>query len=193
MLLHGRGADEHDLFPVLDLLDPERRLLGITPRGPLTLPPGGAHWYRLGGIPTPDPETFHPTFTQLAAFLDGLPVPIDRVVLGGFSQGSVMSYALALAKGRPRPAAIIALSGFVPRVPGFALDLDDLGGYPVAIAHGSYDPVIPAGFGHEARDLLTAAGADVLYRETPTTHTIDPAIVPELAAFVLRATSRAGS
>src|SRR6476661_1188575 len=89
VLLHGRGADEYDLFPVLDLLDPEQRLLGITPRGPLTLPPGGAHWYRLAGIPTPDPETFHATFAEVAAFLDGLPVPIDQVVLGGFSQGSV--------------------------------------------------------------------------------------------------------
>jgi phospholipase/carboxylesterase len=191
VLLHGRGADEHDLFPVLDLLDPERRLVGITPRGPLTLPPGGAHWYRLAGIPTPDPETFHETFAQVAVFLDNLPVPIERVVLGGFSQGSVMSYALGLGVGRPRPAAIIALSGFVPRVPGFSLDLDGLDGYPVAIAHGSYDPVIPAGFGHEARDLLAAAGADVFYRETPTTHTIDPAIVPELAAFVRRATTTA--
>jgi phospholipase/carboxylesterase len=191
VLLHGRGADEHDLFPVLDLLDPERRLLGITPRGPLTLPPGGAHWYRLAGIPTPDPETFPATFAEVAAFLDGLPVPLDRVVLGGFSQGSVMSYALGLGTGRPRPAAIVALSGFVPRIPGFSLDLDDLAGYPVAIAHGSYDPIIPAGFGHEARDLLVAAGADVLYRETPTTHTIDPAIIPELAAFVRRATPAA--
>ena len=61
VLLHGRGADEHDLFPLLDALDPERRLLGVTPRGPLSLPPGGAHWYRLGGIPTPDPDTFWPT------------------------------------------------------------------------------------------------------------------------------------
>src|SRR5581483_9907646 len=107
VLLHGRGADEHDLFPLLDLLDPERRLLGITPRGPLTLPPGGAHWYRLGGIPTPDPATFHPTFERAAAFLDALPLPLERVVLGGFSQGAVMSYALGLAAGRPRPAAIV--------------------------------------------------------------------------------------
>ena len=84
VLLHGRGADERDLFPLLDVLDPERRLLGITPRGPLSLPPGGAHWYRLGGIPTPDPDTFFPTFEAAAAFLDELPVPIDRVVLGGF-------------------------------------------------------------------------------------------------------------
>ena len=102
MLLHGRGADEYDLYPLLDALDPERRLLGVTPRGPLSLPPGGAHWYQLGGIPTPDPETFHPSFAALAAFLDDLPVPPGRIVLGGFSQGAVMSYALGLGEGRPR-------------------------------------------------------------------------------------------
>ena len=53
VLLHGRGADERDLFPLLDLLDPERRLLGVTPRGPLTLPPGGAHWYVVREIGYP--------------------------------------------------------------------------------------------------------------------------------------------
>jgi len=184
VLLHGRGADEHDLLPVLDILDPERRLLGITPRGPLSLAPGGAHWYRLGGIPTPDPATFHATFEQLGAFLDGLPLPLDRVVLGGFSQGAVMSYALGLGQGRPRPAALVALSGFVPRVPDFSLDLDGLDRYPVAIAHGSLDPVIPVDFGREARALLEAAGANVFGRETPVGHTIDPRIVRDLAAFV---------
>src|SRR2546430_16182306 len=107
VLLHGRGAGEHDLFPVLDLLDPGRRLLGITPRGPLTLPPGGAHWYRLAGIPTPDPETFHATFAQVAAFLDNLPVPIERVVLGGVSQGAGLSYAPGLRGGRPGAAPVL--------------------------------------------------------------------------------------
>ena len=184
VLLHGRGADEHDLFPLLDALDPERRLLGVTPRAPLSLPPGGAHWYRLGGIPTPDPDTFRATFAQLAAFLDALPVPPERMVLGGFSQGAVMSYALGLGSGRPRPAAIVALSGFVPRVAGFELDLDDLGGYRLAIAHGSLDPVIPASYGREAAALFREAGADVLWHETPVPHTIDPRLLPELQAFV---------
>ena len=69
VLLHGRGADEHDLYPLLDALDPERRLRGLTPRGPLALPPGGRHWYRLGGIPTPEAETFWPSFEALS----GLP------------------------------------------------------------------------------------------------------------------------
>jgi phospholipase/carboxylesterase len=64
VLLHGRGADEHDLYPLLDLLDPDRRLLAVTPRGPLALPPGGRHWYALGGIPTPDPDTFLASLTR---------------------------------------------------------------------------------------------------------------------------------
>ena len=65
MLFHGRGADEHDLFPLLDILDPERRLLGATARGPLSLPPGGAHWYVVRRVGYPDPETFHATYRQV--------------------------------------------------------------------------------------------------------------------------------
>ena len=71
VLLHGRGADEHDLFPLLDMLDPERRLLGATARGPLSLPPGGAHWYVVRRVGYPDPETFHSTYPELAGWLDG--------------------------------------------------------------------------------------------------------------------------
>ena len=189
VLLHGRGADENDLYPLLDALDPERRLLGVTPRGPLSLPPGGAHWYRLGGIPTPDPATFHSSYEALSALLDALPVPSERLVLGGFSQGSVMSWALGLGRGRPRPAAIVALSGFLPRVEGFELDLSGLDGYPVAIAHGSLDPVIPVEFGREAAEALGAAGAAVLWRETPVPHTVDPRVIPDLGDFVRAAIS----
>jgi phospholipase/carboxylesterase len=190
VLLHGRGADEYDLHSLLDALDPERRLYGVTPRGPLSLPPGGAHWYRLGGIPTPEPETFWPSFEALSELLDGVPRPL---VLGGFSQGAVMSWALGLGRGpEQRPAAILALSGFMPQVDGLELDLTGLEGYPVAIAHGSLDPVIPVDFSREARRVLEDAGADVLYREAPLPHTIDPGIVPELQAFVAGAIDGSG-
>lgn len=182
VLLHGRGADEYDLHPLLDALDPERRLLGVTPRGPLSLPPGGAHWYRLGGIPTPDAETFWPSFEALSELLDGLPRPL---VLGGFSQGTAMTWALGLGRGpAKRPQALIALSGFMPRVEGLELDLSGLDGYPVAIAHGSLDPIIPVDFGREAREAMESAGAAVLYREAPLPHTIDPEIIPALRELV---------
>ena len=183
VLFHGRGADEHDLFPLLDLLDPERRLLGVTPRGPLALPPGGAHWYALYRLGEPDPPTFLAAYESVAEWLDGLGFPSERTILGGFSQGAVMAYALGLGKGRPRPAAVIALSGFIPSVPGFELDLTPPLP-PVAIGHGVYDDVIGVEWGRAARELLTNAGADVLYRESPMGHSIDPAFLEEIVAWL---------
>jgi len=154
----------------------------------LHLPPGGRHWYALGGIPTPDPPTFFSTAPRLAGFLDALPVPMNRVVLGGFSQGTVMSWAMTLAADRPRPAAVVALSGFLPRVPGYPLDPARLAGIPVAVAHGTLDPVIPFRFGAEAAETLAAAGADVLRLESDVPHMVDPAWIEPLRALVAQAT-----
>jgi len=183
VLLHGRGADENDLVPLLDELDPERRLHGYTPRAPLALPPGGAHWYAVPRVGYPDPETFAAGFGALTEWFDALPFPAARIVLGGFSQGSVMSYALGLGVGRPRPAALLAFSGFIPTVDGWELDATSPFP-PVGIAHGTYDPVISVEFGRSARDTLEAAGADVVYRESPIEHWIDPATVAEFRDLV---------
>jgi len=189
ILFHGRGADENDLFPLIDYLDPERRLVGATPRGPLSMPPGGAHWYAVQEIGRPDRQTFLPTYelanAWLAAFAEETGVPPERTVLGGFSQGAVMTYALGLGKGRPRPLALIALSGFMPEVDGFELDLTPPFP-PIAIGHGTLDPVISVDWSRRAKETLEAAGADVLYRESPLPHTIDPAYLSELASWVSR-------
>ncbi len=183
VLFHGRGADEHDLYPLLDALDPERRLLGLTPRGPLSLPPGGAHWYAVHEIGYPDPSTFLPTYELVSEWLDGLGLPWERTILGGFSQGAVMSYALSLGQGRPRPAGVIALSGFIPTVDGFELDLEST--LPrFAIGHGTFDPVISVDWSRRARALLEQAGVDVLYRESPLPHAIDPRFLLELRPWL---------
>ena len=187
-LLHGRGADENDLFPLFDMVDPERRLAGVCPRGPLSLPPGGAHWYRVLQVGYPDPTTFHPTFGALQgwfdAMLDELGVGIERTVVGGFSQGCVMSYALALAQGRPRPAGLIGMSGFIPTVDDFSIELSDVDGWPVLIGHGSFDPVIGVEWGRKAHELLTGARADVIYREAPMQHAIDPNFLQEARGWL---------
>ena len=181
VLFHGRGSDERDLFPLLDELDPQRRLLGVTPRGPLSLPPGGAHWYAFQEVGYPDPATFFETYRAVAEWLDGF--DFEHVVLGGFSQGAVMTYALGLGSGRPRPAALVALSGFMPTVPGFELSLEPP--LPrVAIGHGTYDPVISVEFSRQARELLEGAGGEVLYREYPLQHAVDPGFLAELVPWL---------
>ena len=179
VLIHGRGADEHDLFPVLDYLDPERRFLGITPRGPLSLPPGGAHWYMVREIGYPDRDTFLHSYAQLSDFVDALGFPPERTVIGGFSQGAVMTYALGLGKGRPRPAAMLAFSGFIPAVDGFELDLTPPLP-PIAIGHGTYDRVIGVEWSRKAHELLPHA----VYRDSPLEHTIDPRFLRELGPWL---------
>jgi phospholipase/carboxylesterase len=188
VLLHGRGADERDLFPLLDELDPEQRLHGYTPRAPLTLPPGGAHWYMVPRVGFPDPGTFGEGFGALTEWFDALPFPAERIVLGGFSQGAVMSYALGLGKGRPRTAALLAMSGFIPAVDGWEPDLEPPF-QPIGIVHGTHDPVIPVEFARQARATLEAAGADVLYREFPIEHWIDPQAISLLRTLVAPAYS----
>lgn len=188
ILIHGRGADENDLFPLLDMFDPDGRLAGVCPRGPLSMPPGGAHWYAVHRVGFPDPSTFFPAFDTLSRWVDAYVaskgLAPGRVVIGGFSQGAVMSFALSLGEGRTRPAGTIALSGFVPIVDGFDIAMKDLSGYPVAIGHGTYDDVIRADFSRDARDRLETAGATVMYRESPLPHTIDPEYIPEIAAWL---------
>lgn len=196
VLFHGRGTDENDLFPLLDALDPERRLLGVTPRGPLSLPPGGAHWYVLGELGYPPAETFLPSYEKASAFLEELAsetgIAPERTVLGGFSQGSMMSYALGLGAGRPRPAGIIALSGFVPTVEGFELDLERPLP-PIAIGHGTFDPIISVEWARRAKALLEQAGASVVYRESPMPHSVDPAFLAQLQPWLGEAVPTGGS
>jgi phospholipase/carboxylesterase len=180
VLHHGRGANDLDLLPLADVLDPERRLHAVTPRAPLTLPGWpGYHWYVVPRVGYPDPETFAEAYEQLAELHDELwertGIPPGRTVLGGFSMGTVMSYALGLGEGRPPPAGILAFSGFVPVVEGWEPDLARAGSTRAFVAHGRDDPIMEVGFARRARDVLEQAGFDVEYHESDAAHEIDPA------------------
>jgi phospholipase/carboxylesterase len=193
VLLHGRGTDERDLHPLLDALDPERRLVGLTPGGPLTGVPGmgGRHWYLVHRVGYPDPATFHSSYAQLTGFLDewlaGHGMAWEQTVLGGFSMGCVMSYATALGAGRPAPAAVVGMSGFIPRVEGWEPDFAGRRGLPVLHHHGRMDPVIGVEFGRDARQVLESGGVDVDYLETDAGHWVPPEVVPRAAALISRA------
>lgn len=190
ILLHGRGADEHDLGPVLDVLDPEHRLVGLTPGAPLPGPPGagGRWWYMVPRVGYPDPRTFHATYAQLTSFLDAWleerAVPWRRTVIGGFSMGCVMSYATGLGPGRPSPAGILAMGGFIPTVDGWDAELDSRPGLPVLVSHGSSDPVISVDFARAARARLESAGCDVVYHEHEGGHHLDPRSLPLMKSWV---------
>jgi phospholipase/carboxylesterase len=189
VLHHGRGSDERDLLGLADVLDPERRLHVVAPRAPLTFAGSpGYHWYIVPRVGYPDPDTFHASVAALAAFHDELwqrtGISPARTVLGGFSQGSAMSYALGLTEGRPPPAGLLIFSGFVPVVEGWSVDPRTAHGLPIFITHGRSDPVMDVALARRARDRLQAAGAEVEYHESDAGHLIDPAHLPAARAWL---------
>jgi len=189
VLHHGRGTEERDLIGLADLLDPARRLRVVTPRAPLTLPGSpGYHWYVVPRVGHPDPETFEAARGALAELHGGLweesGIGPERTVLGGFSMGAVMSYAMGLGADRPPVAGILAFSGFVPTVEGWEPSLADRTDTRAFISHGRRDPIIGVDFAERARVLLEDGGLDVTYRESELGHQIDPAHLREASAWL---------
>jgi phospholipase/carboxylesterase len=185
VLHHGRGADEHDLLGLADVLDPERRLHVATPGGPLRVAGWpGRHWYVVPRVGYPDPESFGAASRALAAFHDALwertGIAPARTLLGGFSMGAVMSYALGLGPDRPAPAGLLIFSGFVPTVDGWTPDVAGRAqaGTRAWVAHGRADGVMDVQFARRARALLEAGGMPVEYHESAAGHQIDPEHVP---------------
>jgi phospholipase/carboxylesterase len=182
VLHHGRGTDENDLLGLADVLDPERRLHFVTPRGPLQIPGWpGFHWYVVPRVGFPDPDTFHAAYAKLTELHDELwertGIAPERTVFGGFSMGSVMSYSLGLGPHRPAPAGILAFSGFMPTVEGWQPSLADRTDTRVFVAHGRNDPIMDVSFARAAIEVLEAGGVPVEYHESDAGHHIDPAHV----------------
>jgi phospholipase/carboxylesterase len=189
-------VDERDLHPLLDEFDPDGRLIGITPGAPYThIPPGGRHWYVIEQVGQPDEESFVGSLKLTSRVIDdqlrAAGVPWSRTVLGGFSQGAAVSYAVAFGDARPQPAGVLGMSGFVPTVRGWRMDMSAKRGMPAYVTHGAFDPVIPVGFGRRAKDLLEAAGIALVYRETRIQHSIDPRLIPEIRAWISEAVAAA--
>jgi phospholipase/carboxylesterase len=189
VLHHGRGSDEHDLLPLAEALDPQRRWHAVMPRAPLRLPGWtGHHWYVVPRVGFPDPDTFAASYTLLSDFHDTLweqtGIAPERTVLGGFSMGCVMSYALGLGRDRPAPAGILAFSGFIPAVEGWQPELADRPALRALVRHGREDPVIDVGFARAALEVLQAGGLEVDYAEFAGGHSIPSEAIPAAARWL---------
>ena len=149
------------------------------------------------GVGYPDPATFHAACRELADFHDELwrrtGLGPEQTVFGGFSMGSVMSYALGLGADRPAPAGILAFSGFIPTVSGWSPYVAGRTGLRAFIAHGRRDPVIVVEFARRARELLEAGGLEVEYHESEASHQIDPAHIPPATDWLARALAPAAT
>jgi phospholipase/carboxylesterase len=173
LFLHGRGADEEDLLDIAPMLD--ERFLIISARAPYAFSGGGYTWYDTDAIGSPHRDMFEESYQKLSIFLDdvskGYPVRTDRIVLFGFSMGTVLSYALALTHP-DMIRAVAANSGYLPEGTTLPYRWEDLGQTDFFITHGVSDPVIPVALARRARDLMMRSTATVIYREYPVLHTL---------------------
>jgi phospholipase/carboxylesterase len=184
VLLHGRGADELDLLPLADELDPG--FFVVSARAPLRLGPGYA-WYHLQAIGSPDATSYASSLATLVAFTRSLPAayPIDpeRIVVLGFSQGAMMAGSLLVSEPE-LSAATVMLSGYLPVGAGLAPASPGLAGRPAFGAHGTADQVLPIALGRQARDCLQQAGVDLTWHEYPIGHSIAAPELLDLAAWL---------
>jgi phospholipase/carboxylesterase len=189
--LHGRGTDEYDLLPLVETLGLDNVLV-VSPRAPLPFGPGGFAWYEIGEEGTPLPETFQQSVGLLHRFLGEIKTAYslspERLVLLGFSQGTVMAYAAGV-QDPDSIRGIAALSGYVPQNSGLTLRLHRLNGFPVFISHGVCDEVIPIKLGRESAEALKAAGADVTYHEYQMGHEVREETLRDLSIWMRRIVS----
>jgi phospholipase/carboxylesterase len=192
VLLHGRGTDEHDVFPLLEQIDPARRFLGIAVRGPLeSEPEGHARWFDRHEDGRPVAESLAGAVAGVGAWLDAAAavtgVPLGRTIVGGFGEGAVMALALGLGRsGAGRPAGLILLAGWAPVVEGVPLDAGLLTGLPVAVGQALEDTVVPEARVAGLLAMLDAGGAVVTHRAWHGGHAVGPDFLRRLAPWAYR-------
>lgn len=163
-LFHGWSAEQHHLAAYVPLVDPDERFTAVCPRAPHDLPEGdGASWF-VRGENGPEAASFLETLALAEAFVateaEAAGVPLDRCVLGGFSQGGFLSIALAIRVGAPSYAGLWAMCCALPDVEGLELDLatGTGAGRPALVQVGEQDAIISPERGRAAASTLADAG-----------------------------------
>ncbi len=179
VLLHGWGADADDLLDLGDLLaGPQTSVVAL--RAPEPHPYGmGRQWYGLQPIDWSQlPGARAALQNRLSAL--SASVPLQRTVLLGFSQGGAM--ALDVGSGLPL-AGIVACSGY-PHEGWAPVAAASQPLPPVLLSHGREDPVVPFAASEAVLTQLNQAGAEARLLPFSGGHTIDQAVLPEIAGFV---------
>lgn len=184
LLLHGRGADEHDLIPVTHYLDSRFFLVAV--RAPLKFSYGGSTWYEILDNGLPDPKEFRSSFDLLQAFIEDArahyPVAPGPLYLFGFSMGAMMalSYTLAFPS---MVRGVAAHSGYLPDEIHRPYQWNHMRGVSIFQAHGVQDPVIPVALARKTYDFLSRSDASYTYKEYQIQHQISEQSIADINAF----------
>ena len=185
ILLHGRGADENDLFGLAPLIDPSFAIASV--RAPLGTDEGGYTWSASRSPGRYIGESLRASLTWLQTWLGSLDMGREEkqeIYLFGFSAGRAMASALLLDEPA-RYAGSILLSGTLPFETDVPIVKDRLAGVNVFHGHGSFDLVIPADLEKRSEYYLQErSGARLRARKYPIAHEISEAEMADINAWL---------
>ncbi len=180
LLLHGYGSNEADLFSFASELPEEYFIISV--QAPYDLQYGSYAWYAINFDADEnkfsDLNQARQSRDMIADFIDELlakyPIDSTKVSLIGFSQGSILSYAVALSYPT-KVSKVVAMSGYLNlemAIEGF--EKNDFSGLKIFASHGTVDQVIPVEWAKKTPQLLENFGIDVVYKEYPIGHGVSP-------------------
>lgn len=190
ILLHGYGSNEEDLFGFAEELPDELFIISV--RAPLPLQPYGHAWYAIfwdnSTEKFSDDEQAKKSRDMIANFIDeavaAYPVDEKNVTLIGFSQGTILSLAVALSYPE-KVKNVIGLSGYVnPAILKENFQAKELSRLSVYSSHGTSDQVIPVAWARRTKPFLDSLGIENSYSEFPVGHGVAPQNFMELKQWL---------
>lgn len=197
VLFHGYGADGTDLAPLAREIPQERPWRWVFPDGPRALDFGGLAWFPIDAESIERaqragksvdwsgsrPEGLAQARGAAEDFLKELAAPWDRLVLGGFSQGSILALEVAFHAPAP-PRGLVILSGNLIDEKGWRSAAPRLAGVPFFQSHGIADPILGFQGGRRLEALLQEAGLEGSLLPFEAGHSIPPEVVEGLSRFL---------
>ncbi len=204
ILLHGFGAPGDDLVPLVHAIEAPAGTRFVFPEAPLSLNLGfgdSRAWWMLDierrnreiaagrarDLSREVPNGLAEARTRVLALLDEverrLNAPPRKTVLGGFSQGAMLSCDAVLHTDRSL-AGLVLLSGSLVAQDEWRPLMPRKRGLPVLQSHGSMDPILPVFMAEQLRDLLTQAGLSVQWVGFRGAHEIPPSVLDKLGVFL---------
>lgn len=179
-MLHGYGSNEEDLFSFANELPEEYYVISV--RAPYDLQHGSYAWYAINFDADENKFSDHDQARKsrdlIADFVDGITAKYDidasNVTLIGFSQGSILSYAVALSYPQ-KIQRVVAMSGYLNQeilTENYAKN--DFSTLKFFISHGTVDQVVPVDWDRKSKPFLDNLNIESVYKEYPIGHGVSP-------------------
>lgn len=180
IMLHGYGSDENDLFSFASELDSDYAIISL--KAPIKLQPFGNAWYHIyfdnvNGKFSDDEEAIRSrdlVVKCLDEIVENYPIDPNNITLLGFSQGTILSFAVALSHPE-KIKNIIGLSGYINEaILTENYSENDFSKLNIYSSHGSVDQVIPVEWARKTQPFLKELGVESKYSEFPVGHGVAP-------------------